>query len=166
MSDQMETCKKCSACETSKHLEMFPLRAVGKIGRNSRCRDCLSRIRAERNNKSWTGRRIHHRPPQEKKRIRRGTYLKSKYGVTIEQYELMLIDARGVCQICGQDEVGHKGRALSVDHCHRTGVVRGLLCSMCNTAIGKFKDDPELMEKAAAYVRRTAQQTSLAESLP
>lgn len=55
------------------------------------------------------------------------------------------------CELCGG--VTSDGRAMSLDHCHVTGVFRGWLCSNCNTAIGLMKDNPVLLERAADYVR-------------
>ena len=79
-----------------------------------------------------------------------------KYGLTIEQYESMLRQQHGGCAICGQQPKGGSGSAsrLHVDHCHKTGLVRGLLCGNCNHGIGKFKDSVELIEAAAMYLRR------------
>ena len=77
------------------------------------------------------------------------------FNLTVKQYELMLKSQNGKCAICCQPEtmkLNGKIKRLSVDHCHRTGKVRGLLCNNCNTAIGKFNDDPELLRNAALYL--------------
>lgn len=79
----------------------------------------------------------------------RDRLLRKKYKITVEEYERMLVAQNGVCAIC---EKQPSKRRLHVDHCHKTGRVRGLLCSNCNTAIGKLNDDPALMLKAASYV--------------
>lgn len=73
--------------------------------------------------------------------------MRKKYGITFEQYEVMYANQQGKCSIC----LKHKDR-LAVDHCHSTGVVRGLLCRVCNTAIGMLKDDPTLVERALDYL--------------
>jgi hypothetical protein len=75
----------------------------------------------------------------------------------LEEYEFLLQKQSNVCAICSKPEVRintftGKPFALAVDHCHRTGVVRGLLCFNCNIAIGKLKDDAALLRKAADYV--------------
>ncbi len=67
-----------------------------------------------------------------------------------EEYEVMYADQEGKCTICHK----HKER-LAVDHCHSKGTVRGLLCRVCNTAIGMLKDDPVLVERALIYLTRT-----------
>lgn len=72
-----------------------------------------------------------------------------KYGITIEQYNLMLAAQNGVCAICKQPE---KNKNLSVDHNHATGKVRALLCEHCNRGLGHFKDNPILCSAAATYL--------------
>jgi len=80
--------------------------------------------------------------------------LKSKYGMTVADYDRMLSDQEGGCAICGDDgQAGRWAGLLHVDHCHSTGAVRGLLCESCNLALGKFKDDPRLLRRAAEYIQ-------------
>jgi hypothetical protein len=76
--------------------------------------------------------------------------LKKKYGLSYEEFQSMYETRKGLCDICkGPSE---EGRLLSVDHCHETGKVRGLLCGPCNRGLGLFKDDPNLLHKALEYV--------------
>lgn len=78
------------------------------------------------------------------------------YGISEEQYDAMLAAQQGVCALCGKPPKPGGKRAASrlhVDHDHQTGRVRALLCQHCNFGVGAFGDDPELMLKAAAYVR-------------
>lgn len=77
-----------------------------------------------------------------------------RIGMTLEQYNAMLEKQDGVCAICGGPPGGRWDR-FHADHDHKTGEARGLLCHGCNTGIGNLKDDPEILEKAAAYLRRT-----------
>lgn len=80
-----------------------------------------------------------------------------KFGVTRLQYAEMFHRQNGVCAICFQAETAtRKGnvKALAVDHDHKTGRVRGLLCSDCNTGIGKLKDNPEVLRNAADYLEQ------------
>ena len=74
-----------------------------------------------------------------------------KYGLTEEQFRAMETKQNSLCAICGKTEK-NIDRNLSVDHDHVTGKVRGLLCSNCNRGLGYFKDNSELMKKAAEYV--------------
>lgn len=78
-----------------------------------------------------------------------------KFGVTLKEYGDMLLAQNGCCAICNQPETAtRKGvlKALAIDHDHATGKVRGLLCVQCNTAIGKFKDDRNLLLSAIRYL--------------
>lgn len=91
--------------------------------------------------------------PERNALLKRKHYLK-KYGVTLEQYEALLVKQGGVCAICGSLPNG--GRAyLDVDHCHITGEVRGLLCGKCNKGIGMFNTAPSLLTRAATYLIET-----------
>ena len=74
----------------------------------------------------------------------------ARYGVGPEKYDQMVIAQQGLCAICGS--ACPTGRSLAIDHDHKTGEVRGLLCMDCNTAIGKFGDDPNKLLAAAAYL--------------
>lgn len=77
-------------------------------------------------------------------------HLRRRYGLTVEIYKQMLEQQHYVCAICNrEDSLGN----LSVDHDHETGKVRALLCRECNSGLGKFDDDAELLERAARYVR-------------
>lgn len=78
-----------------------------------------------------------------------------RYGLDMASYDTLLKAQGGVCAVCKGPPNGRgkeEGR-YHVDHNHVTGEVRALLCSTCNTGLGKFHDDPELLEAAAAYIR-------------
>jgi hypothetical protein len=80
-----------------------------------------------------------------------------KYGVTLEEYDVMFQKQNGKCSICGKEETtinfGTKQvQALAVDHCHKTGKIRELLCQDCNQGLGLFNDDPDRIQKAADYI--------------
>lgn len=83
-----------------------------------------------------------------------------KRGITLERYVHLLNEQNERCAICNKEETCIDGRSpdkrprrLSIDHCHTTNKVRGLLCHACNLAIGKFKDDINLMQKAIDYIK-------------
>lgn len=88
----------------------------------------------------------------KKSRNNRAFNLKHLYGMTINDYDALLVAQGSKCAICGcPPEFSVNGR-LAVDHCHDSDKIRGLLCTMCNTALGSFKDSPALLRAAAAYV--------------
>ena len=85
---------------------------------------------------------------------------KHRYGLTPEQHAAMVEAQGGLCAIC------QRKRKLVVDHCHETGVVRGLLCGECNIGIGKLGDTPASLARAVKYLRdaRKRQQLPLPEA--
>lgn len=86
------------------------------------------------------------------------TRLERLFGVTPDRYSKMLRAQKGGCAICGGPN--SRGRKFAVDHDHSccSGVrscgrcVRGLLCDSCNHGLGKFRDDPALLLRAARYI--------------
>ena len=100
------------------------------------------RLYYESNTQQWK----HHNERVRRLRLREAR----RYGISGAAQELLLEKQGHVCAIC-QRPAGHK--RLGVDHDHETGRVRGMLCGLCNTALGSLRDDPELCERAARYLR-------------
>jgi len=78
----------------------------------------------------------------------RESKLRQQYGITMEAYKVLNEVQKGLCAICGKPDY----KSLAVDHDHKTGKVRGLLCHKCNTAIGMFDDDTNILLKAVDYL--------------
>jgi hypothetical protein len=76
--------------------------------------------------------------------------LKRRYGITIEQYEILLLSQGNVCAVCKNDKPADE--VWHVDHDHATGAARGVLCRACNTGLGCFKDNPESLRSAVEYL--------------
>ena len=91
-----------------------------------------------------------HRKYYEGDKRRFKSYELKRYGITIEDYERLLIDQQFKCAICNVSLDG--GKDTHMDHSHDTGFPRGILCRACNWGIGQFKDDPDLLRKAADYI--------------
>lgn len=89
--------------------------------------------------------------PKFKEKIRY-QILKGKYGITADEYQRMLSEQGGVCAICRQK--GNR-KHLAVDHCHKTGKVRGLVCSPCNGFLGRINDDIEILEAIKRYLGKS-----------
>ena len=96
------------------------------------CVHCMSQI-----NKTYT--------PQ----IRRDFHLKTKYGLSQADYDIMMEHQNNGCAICGSTE------KLHIDHDHVTGKIRGLLCYSCNVSLGHFRDDTMVLKRAIEYLERT-----------
>ena len=84
----------------------------------------------------------------------------SKYGITLAEYNRLRLQATH-CPICGVEltectkESGNSKTTKVLDHCHDDGQkIRGFICNQCNIALGGFRDDPALLDKAAAWIRQ------------
>ena len=96
---------------------------------------------------------------QERNKLRiRGNRLMKTYGLSNDDYIAMFESQIGLCAICNEPQQGitkdGETRFLCVDHCHATGKVRELLCVKCNTGIGQFKDNPEILKQAIKYLKK------------
>jgi hypothetical protein len=132
-------CNKCGRTGE----EYFP-------SRRSVCKNCLSK--AQRDYRS----RQSGRPAWKK--TGRKYALKKRYGISPEQYEKMREDQNGLCAICLADpelriDTHATHRMLHVDHDHKTGKVRGLLCNGCNRAIGLIQDNPITALNISLYLK-------------
>jgi len=100
--------------------------------------------------------RIYRNNP-ENKYNKENSRIFERYGITLEQYSLMLENQNNVCAICKSKEIAKDNRSgntrrLAVDHCHNSRKVRGLLCTSCNTALGSAKDNIEILKNMIAYL--------------
>lgn len=138
---KMKALRKCRTCgleaKTEEDLTLFRVSAKSKFSRDNHCKDC-HRSEGRDYWKTGNGR---------DKRLK-------KYGITAEEYNKMFKKQKGRCKICGihPTEMTDTKEFLSVDHCHTTGEVRGLLCDSCNLGLGKFYDNIELLENAITYL--------------
>ena len=73
------------------------------------------------------------------------------YNISLEEYNQMLEDQNEKCIIC--NKTNNDGKRLSIDHDHKSGEIRGLLCNHCNIGLGHFKDDINLLERAIEYLK-------------
>ena len=144
-----KTCTKC--CEE------YPLDTFHKKGNGNRRRDCPTCVREY----GKLYREVNKERIREKKKeyrikhpeVKRESYLKLTYGISILEYEEMLAKQGGVCIICKASEVRNiQHKHMHVDHCHTVGHIRGILCSRCNAGLGQFDDRPELLMAAAGYL--------------
>ena len=136
----MSTTLKCSKCGQEKDSSSFAKNKSRRSGYNSYCKDCAKDnyySKAEyKSSKALSNRK---------------SALKRKYGLTLEDYQLMWDNQGGVCAICGQPEIG---KLLSVDHNHSTGKIRDLLCDRCNKGIGQAKEDLDIICNMIEYLLR------------
>jgi hypothetical protein len=87
----------------------------------------------------------------------KGKNIERVYGITLKEYENLYIKQNGMCAICHHPEPVKSRLFLAVDHDHKTGKVRGLLCSKCNMALGSFDDSIHSLLSAIRYLKNTSQ---------
>lgn len=162
--------KRCSRCAEVKELSEFYRQQDRAFGVRSACKACCAPVASRYNKrpeiKDQANKRRREERPDSQDRLRaiaRRSYFANrqtrldgirarKYGLSAADYAAMASAQSFACAICRlQDR-----RALSVDHDHSTGAIRGLLCSGCNTGLGLLGDDPERLNAAAAYLRSAA----------
>lgn len=159
--------KKCPKCRKPKPISDYRLRSLDKhrpAGQRPRgwCKACRSKAGKEQ----WRSRSVAWREWRNAKRRKHKQDNPVKHAqqsaraairrwvrkgvLGIENIDLLA--ASNVCAICGSSKANSRDRRLHVDHCHKTMKFRGLLCSSCNTALGQFKDNVELLRKAIKYL--------------
>ncbi len=117
----------CSCCGQHKPLSSFH----GKKEKASRCKDCIS-----------------------------ASFLRYRYNISLSEFNRLREQQKGLCKICGvaleiNESSSLRTKNVAVDHCHNTGAVRGLLCSMCNKGLGCFNDNIASLEAAILYLRES-----------
>jgi hypothetical protein len=140
--------RQCTKCKQVKPDTDF-WRDNAERRRKSHCRVCTAAASRE-----WRRRQ----PNYEKQRYAaqrvetRERHLIRKYGVSLADYEAMLAKQGGQCAICLCEPSTQAHGVFHVDHCHKTGRVRGLLCRGCNHVLGHLKDDPKALRRAVEYL--------------
>ena len=128
----------CGTCKVEKKYSEFHVNKGNAHGIHFRCKECT---------------KIYNKKVYFSGKARNRGY-KRKYKITLDDYNRMLKSQNNKCAICNGTATGHRiNKYLSVDHCHTTGKIRGLLCFTCNIVIGHMKDDVELLEKAIDYLK-------------
>jgi len=139
------THKHCIRCNRWLPHSEFGLDRSRPSGLESSCRSCAvskKRVWRETNRTSHTV-------------SNRKSYRIKTYGLSDDDYYAMLLEQDGLCAIC-REEPSFRRQPLHIDHNHDTGKVRALLCGHCNQAIGKFREDPHVLRRAADYLERYA----------
>ena len=141
--------KKCTVCGKFLPKDLFYKRVASEDGKAYRCKPC--------DREAGTAYRKRHKERDRKNR--RDETRRRKYGLSEEGYNNILSSQDGKCSICSQTVThgwskNHDKHRACIDHCHETGVVRGILCSMCNKGIGLLGDNVGGLEKALAYLKR------------
>ena len=156
---QIVTFKTCSKCGMKKPLSEYYKQQQTNSGRMARCKKCMGKQHQEYR-QSEKGKIVRKQYNDEYLRRKdtkigmRAVGLRLKFNLTLDDYNQIFNNQKGCCAICGKHQSEFKN-ALSVDHNHKTGKVRGLLCVRCNTRLS-FIENAELMAKTTAYLAEYA----------
>lgn len=137
-----DTHQQCSTCRSMEPYENFYRDKTTKTGYSSYCKSC------QRNYD-----KAYQQTDKYRRKVRRMQWKKQGIDISHDVYEEMFAAVGGACEICGTVK-NQFDKGMCVDHDHATGVVRGILCTKCNMAIGNLNDDLELVMRAADYLRR------------
>lgn len=135
--------KTCSKCNKRKREKSFYKDAQKLDGFRPSCKIC-----DEVTAKIWRQKLRELRPD-----ARRSIILKYKYKITLDDYNALLKAQKLKCKICKTKNPKTRTGVFVVDHCHKTGKVRGLLCLNCNIGLGGFLDNVESLKEAIWYLR-------------
>ena len=130
----------CTICGKKQPTKKFGRRgyyADGTVRRRSACRKCEQAKSPKRKRLSAVAKAVLNA---------------ETHGLAVKEYNRLLQDQDGLCAICYADKGTKTGRGLALDHCHKTGKIRGFLCSNCNTGLGLFQDSAFILRKAAIYL--------------
>jgi len=161
--------KKCRICGESKPLHAFYRAAGMRDGHRNECKPCNLADKKRRYEadpakykamvKRWQQanadylnayRREYNATPERKRALRDGYYRRT-FGISADDFDALLASQDGGCAICGG--VPEREASFHLDHDHLSGSIRGILCLSCNQALGHFRDDPTVLQRAADYVR-------------
>ncbi len=167
--------KVCKKCDKSLPHKCFRKHDFNRDGLTGKCKDCLHEDRVIRESKRIAKsiefktcyccknsmRSFNFVKNKSTKdglngwcrRCTKDSVLRKRYSISIDDYELMLSQQQNSCAICSTNNPGGPKLDFVVDHCHRTGVVRGLLCNHCNTGLGKLGDTIESLTSALNYLK-------------
>lgn len=156
--------KLCRKCNHNKPFSDFGKDIHRKNGITTACKSCRNpqskawrdknkEYVKEINVRSKAKRKEYYDSPERKIKYR-SLDLERRFGLTHEDYLRMLELQGGVCAICGKVRLNKGKYHMAIDHCHKSGKVRGILCGWCNKGLGLFDDKPEFLNKAIEYLAK------------
>ena len=127
--------KICSKCKIEKDIKYFSVAKKNTGQLQARCKPCKNEY-----NKTQKGKESHIKyiKSEKGKITRKNNHLKFHYNIGISEYNQLFNKQEGKCLICGRHQE-NLNKDLAVDHCHKSGKVRGLLCSSCNPKLGWYE---------------------------
>lgn len=139
---------RCKACRAQQHREYYVANLDKFTAYKARARNETIEEREKRIQKRKEG------APAKRKLSQWRVHIRNTLGATPEMYDAMYVSQGGKCAICATTEPGGRRTRFSIDHCHITGAIRGLLCVACNSGLGYFRDDKDRLTTAISYLTR------------
>lgn len=138
--------KECSDCRKRKSHSEFHRNKSAKRNRGLcyYCKECACR-------RSRKTHQLRYKSDEDYREQKRRSYIKNRFGLSLEQYLEKLKAQDFKCALCGV-ELPTNGHITHLDHCHTTGKLRDFLCTNCNRGLGHFQDNPDVLRKAAFYI--------------
>ena len=155
--------KECTACKQILPITDFYKSHISNAGTQiykPKCKVCENNItKARYANLTTEERKSYYSKSNAKKDYHKDYRLKTKYGITLNQFNEMYEQQNGCCSICNTYVPDNK---IVVDHHHKSGIVRKLLCHNCNVVLGHAKEDPNILLKCVEYLRDNFQDSEMA----
>lgn len=150
--------KTCNKCKIEKPLTEFHSSKLYSDGKRAVCKNCRkmydpkwwkqNKKRATELSRKWQKENVNYTKKNSKNQN-----LKWNYGITLEDFDRMALEQNNTCAICKSDN-SQFTKSLFVDHCHKTGKIRGLLCKKCNSGIGFLGETVEALQRAIEYLKK------------
>lgn len=142
--------KKCSRCQVEKEKKLFYSNKAAPDGLCNWCAEC--KREHSKTHEYNLKRKIFYLNSMEAQNKRKDHNLKKKYDITLDIYNEMLKKQNSCCKLCRISIEKSPKKILCVDHDHKTGQIRGLLCHNCNRALGLMKDSSVVLRSGADYI--------------
>jgi hypothetical protein len=142
--------KLCNKCRIEKPLSEFYEAIDKRYGKERKIHRTVCKICDRKRKNEWDAR-------PESMMLKREKHLKSKYGISISEYESLSKKQNHQCAICKTSTPGGRYNVFQVDHSHEDGSVRGLLCCRCNMGIGYLNEDIQYFTNAIQYLEQSKQ---------
>lgn len=137
------TSKTCGCCKEEKTKEDFHRRTLSPDGLAATCKECSAELVKEWNKNN----------PENRFESRRKSHLRRRFDISLEQYNQMLEEQNGCCAICERHR-SEFNKEFAVDHNHKTGEIRGLLCTNCNYRLVARHTNGDLLRRIADYIEQ------------
>ena len=146
--------KTCCTCKIEKEDFCFTKNKNTFDGLTNQCKECRKKYNERNKDRDALYRATH-------KYNKKSQHLRYYYGISIKEWEKLIEDQKGICPICREYLL--EDRKSHLDHCHKTGKIRGILCSKCNYLLGVAKDDTVLLKRAIKYLKRDSSNYCVSE---